>query len=38
MAIVACLYGVIAHRSIWYPINLLAAAACPPWLKPTSRS
>jgi hypothetical protein len=29
MAIVACLYGVIAHRSIWYPINLLAAAAVP---------
>ena len=29
MAIVACLYGVIAHRSIWYPINLLAAAAMP---------
>ncbi|HEY6363942.1 MAG TPA: hypothetical protein VI585_04035 [Candidatus Binatia bacterium] len=29
MAIVACLYGVIAQRSIWYPINLLAAAAVP---------
>jgi hypothetical protein len=29
MAVVACLYGVIAHRSIWYPINLLAAAAVP---------
>ena len=29
MAIVACLYGVIAHRSIWYPINLLAAVAVP---------
>ena len=29
MAIVACLYGVITHRSIWYPINLLAAAAMP---------
>jgi len=29
MAIVACVYGVIAHRSIWYPINLLAAAAMP---------
>lgn len=29
MAIVACLYGLIAHRSIWYPINLLAAAAVP---------
>jgi hypothetical protein len=29
MAIIACLYGVIAQRSIWYPINLLAAAAVP---------
>src|SRR2546426_1450819 len=29
MAIVTCLYGVIAYRSIWYPINLLAAAAMP---------
>lgn len=29
MAIVACVYGVIAYRSVWYPINLLAAAAMP---------
>jgi len=29
MAIVACLYGFIAYRSIWYPINLLAAVALP---------
>jgi hypothetical protein len=29
MAIVACLYGVVAYRSIWYPINLLAAGAVP---------
>jgi len=29
MAIVACVYGVIAYQSIWYPINLLAAAAVP---------
>ena len=29
MAIVACAYGVIAHQSVWYPINLLAAAALP---------
>jgi hypothetical protein len=29
MAIIACLYGVIAHGSLWYPINLLAAAALP---------
>jgi hypothetical protein len=29
MAIVACLYGLIAQGSLWYPINLLAAAALP---------
>jgi hypothetical protein len=29
MAIIACLYGVIAYKSIWYPINLLAAVALP---------
>jgi hypothetical protein len=29
MAMVACAYGLIAHHSIWYPINLLAAAAMP---------
>jgi hypothetical protein len=29
MAIVACTYGLIAYHSIWYPINLLAAAALP---------
>lgn len=29
MAIVACLYGLIAEGSIWYPINLLSAAALP---------
>jgi hypothetical protein len=29
MAIVASAYGLIAHASIWYPINLLAAAALP---------
>jgi hypothetical protein len=26
MAVLAILYGVIGHKSIWYPINLLAAA------------
>jgi len=26
MAIVGCLFGVLTHGSIWYPINLLAAA------------
>jgi hypothetical protein len=25
MAVLAMLYGVIFHRSVWYPINLLAA-------------
>jgi hypothetical protein len=29
MAIIACLYGLIAYSSIWYPINLLAAVALP---------
>jgi hypothetical protein len=29
MAVVACAYGVIAHGSAWYPINLLAAVAIP---------
>jgi hypothetical protein len=29
MAMVASIYGFIAYRSIWYPINLLAAAAMP---------
>ncbi len=29
MAIVACGYGLIVQHSIWYPINLLAAAAMP---------
>src|SRR5262249_15229641 len=29
MAMVACTYGLVAYRSIWYPINLLAAAALP---------
>jgi hypothetical protein len=26
MAVLAILYGLIGHRSIWYPVNLLAAA------------
>jgi hypothetical protein len=29
MAIVACLYGLIAHGSIWFPVNLLAAVVLP---------
>jgi hypothetical protein len=29
MAVVAMLFGLIAQRSIWYPINLLAAGVLP---------
>jgi hypothetical protein len=29
MAILACLYGLIAQHSIWYPVNLLAGAVVP---------
>ena len=29
MAALACLYGVIAQHSIWFPINLLAGAVMP---------
>lgn len=29
MAAVACVYGLLAHGSLWYPINLLAAVAIP---------
>ncbi len=29
MAVLACLYGLVAQHSIWYPINLLAAAGLP---------
>ena len=29
MAILACIYGQIAHGSIWYPVNLLAATVLP---------
>ncbi len=29
MATIACLYGFIAKGSLWYPVNLLAAAALP---------
>lgn len=29
MAAMACLYGLIAEHSIWYPINLLAAVVIP---------
>ena len=29
MAILACLYGLVAQHSIWYPINLLAGVVIP---------
>ena len=29
MAILACLYGLVAQHSIWYPINLLAGVVMP---------
>jgi hypothetical protein len=29
MAVLACLYGLIAQHSIWYPINLLAGVVIP---------
>jgi len=29
LALTACLYGLIAYGSLWYPINLLAAAVVP---------
>ena len=29
MAVIACVYGLIAQGSVWYPVNLLAAAALP---------
>jgi hypothetical protein len=29
MALIACLYGLIARGSLWYAVNLLAAAALP---------
>ena len=29
MAVLACLYGLIAHHSIWYPINVLSGVVIP---------
>jgi hypothetical protein len=36
MAILAMLYGVLSHKSIWYPINLLAAGFFPAAMKETT--
>jgi hypothetical protein len=38
MAVLACLYGLLKQRSIWYPINLLAATAYAQSLKPDRTS
>jgi hypothetical protein len=29
MAVIACTYGLIAHHSVWFPINLLAGSLLP---------
>ena len=36
MAVVAMLYGLISQRSIWYPINLLAAGFLPGTMTDTT--
>jgi hypothetical protein len=36
MAVLAMLYGIVSHRSIWYPINLLAAGFFPSALHATT--
>jgi hypothetical protein len=33
MAVLACMYGLLKVRSIWYPINLLAASIYAQWVK-----
>ena len=35
MAIFAVIYGLVAHHSIWYPINLLAGSLYAPSATPT---
>jgi hypothetical protein len=35
MALLAMLYGVLSHRSIWYPVNLLAGSLYAPSAMPT---
>lgn len=36
MAVLAMLYGIVSHQSIWYPINLLAAGFFPSALHATT--
>jgi hypothetical protein len=38
MAVLACLYGLLKHGSIWYPINLLGAVAYAQSFQPTRAS
>src|SRR5271170_2370883 len=38
MAVLACLYGLLKHGSIWYPINLLGAVAYAQSFEPTRAS
>jgi hypothetical protein len=35
MIVLAELYGLVIHHSIWYPINLLGGAGVAGWLNPT---
>ncbi len=37
MAVTACLYGLLAHASPWYPVNLLAASAMPSLASATAQ-
>jgi hypothetical protein len=29
MSVIACLYGIVAHQSVWLPVNLLAGVVLP---------
>jgi len=35
MIVLAELYGIVMHQSLWYPINLLGGAGVAGWLNPT---
>jgi hypothetical protein len=35
MIVLAELYGIVIHHSLWYPINLLGGAGVAGWLNPT---
>jgi hypothetical protein len=36
MAVLAMLYGILSHTSIWYPVNLLAAGFFPAYMTETT--